>query len=68
MARLELGKSTMEIDIKMHIVKYWQRIPTFPNDNILRQAYRENRDFILNQYNTRTWSTCIRTTLESKGW
>ena len=22
----------------------------------------------LNQYNKRTWSTCIRTTLESNGW
>ena len=56
----------MEINIKMHIVKYWQRIPTFSNDNILRQAYMENIE--LNKYNKRTWSTCIRTTLESNGW
>ena len=51
-ARLELGGSTMEIDIKLHIVKYWQRISTFSNDNILRQAYME--DIELNKYNKRT--------------
>ena len=56
----------MAIYIKMHIVKYWQRISTFSNDNILRQAYMENIE--LNKYNKRTWSTCIRTTLESDGW
>ena len=33
----------------MHIVKYLQRIFTFPNDNILKQAYMDNIE--LNQYN-----------------
>ena len=39
--------------LKMHIVKYWQRISTFSNDNILRQAYMENIE--LNKYNKRRW-------------
>ena len=48
-ARLELGRFTTEMYIIMHIVKYLQRIFTFPNDNILKHAYMDNIE--LNQYN-----------------
>lgn len=66
-ARLELGRSTMEIDIKLHIIKYWQRISTLSNENILKRAYIENIQLSESGKN-RVWSTCVRTTLESNGW
>ena len=55
----------MEIDIKIHIIKYWKRISTFTNANILKQAYMDNKE--LSQSNKKAWSTCIRINLESNG-
>ena len=45
----------MDIDIKMHIVKYWQSISTLSNNNTSHQAYEEHIE--LSQYKERTWST-----------
>ena len=40
--RLELGRSTMEIDIKMYIIKYWQRVCIFSTEIISKHACMEN--------------------------
>jgi hypothetical protein len=66
-SRAELGRAPMAVDIKISIIKYWNRLKSFPDNNIMKQAYLENEQLCLNS-EKHVWASCVRATLESNGY
>ena len=61
----ELGKYHLDIDIKMKIIRYWFRLISLPDNDILRKSY--NVAFELDRLGYTTWVTAARMILQKNG-
>ena len=61
----ELGRNPIELDIKLLVYKYWQRLVALPDSHILKEAYIDNVK--LDASGKRVWVSCVKNLLESVG-
>ena len=61
----ELGRYPLDVDMKIKIVKYWIRIISLPDDDILKMSYLNEAE--LDASGVVCWATSVRLILANNG-